>query len=76
MSKIALTPNATGTGVFTISSPATNTDRTLTLPDDYGDGAYQLMHYMAMLGLGRVRLVLVATALVCILRVRQVIMAF
>ena len=29
MSKIALTPNATGTGVFTISSPATNTDRTL-----------------------------------------------
>jgi trimeric autotransporter adhesin len=33
MSKIALTPNATGTGVFTISSPATNTDRTLTLPD-------------------------------------------
>ena len=36
MSKIALTPNATGTGVFTISSPATNTDRTLTLPDITG----------------------------------------
>ena len=36
MSKIALTPNATGTGVFTISSPATNTDRTLTLPDEAG----------------------------------------
>jgi hypothetical protein len=36
MSKIALTPNATGTGVFTISSPATNTDRTLTLPDETG----------------------------------------
>ena len=36
MSKIALTPNATGTGVFTIASPATNTDRTLTLPDEAG----------------------------------------
>jgi hypothetical protein len=36
MSKIALTPNASGTGVFTISSPATNTDRTLTLPDEGG----------------------------------------
>jgi hypothetical protein len=36
MSKIALTPSATGTGVFTISSPATNTNRTLTLPDITG----------------------------------------
>tara|TARA_R110000822_G_scaffold77626_2_gene186314 strand:- start:74 stop:532 length:459 start_codon:yes stop_codon:yes gene_type:complete len=36
MSKIALTPNATGTGIFTISSPATSTDRTLTLPDEAG----------------------------------------
>mgnify|MGYP003672385062 FL=1 len=36
MSKIALTPNASGTGVFTISSPATNTDRSLTLPDEAG----------------------------------------
>jgi hypothetical protein len=36
MSKIALTPNATGTGVFTISSPATNTNRSLTLPDEAG----------------------------------------
>jgi hypothetical protein len=36
MSKIALTPSATGTGVFTISSPATNTDRSLTLPDEAG----------------------------------------
>jgi hypothetical protein len=36
MSKIALTPNAAGTGVFTISSPATSTDRTLTLPDITG----------------------------------------
>jgi hypothetical protein len=36
MSKIALTPSATGTGVFSILSPATNTDRTLTLPDEAG----------------------------------------
>ena len=36
MSKIALTPAATGSGVFTISSPATSTDRTLTLPDEAG----------------------------------------
>jgi hypothetical protein len=36
MSKIALTPSATGTGVFTISSPATSTNRTLTLPDETG----------------------------------------
>ena len=36
MSKIALTPNASGTGVFTIASPNSNTDRTLTLPDEAG----------------------------------------
>jgi len=33
MSNIALTPNASGTATFTIASPATNTNRTLTLPD-------------------------------------------
>jgi hypothetical protein len=36
MSKIALSPNASGTGVFTIASPSGNTDRTLTLPDEVG----------------------------------------
>jgi hypothetical protein len=36
MSKIALTGNASGTGVFTIAAPNTNTDRTLTLPDEAG----------------------------------------
>ena len=36
MSKVAIQGAATGTGVFTISSPATNTDRTLTLPDEAG----------------------------------------
>lgn len=37
MSKIALTPNASGTDTFTIAAPAgTGTDRTLTLPDETG----------------------------------------
>jgi len=36
MSKIALTGNALGTGTLTIASPNTNTDRTLTLPDNTG----------------------------------------
>lgn len=33
MSKIALSSNTSGTGVFTIASLGTNTNRTLTLPD-------------------------------------------
>ena len=36
MSKISIKGAATGTGVFTLASPATNTDRTLTLPDEAG----------------------------------------
>ncbi len=36
MSKISLSPSASGTANFTIASPATNTDRTLTLPDNTG----------------------------------------
>lgn len=36
MSKIALSPHASGTGVFTIQSPNSNTDRTLVLPDEAG----------------------------------------
>jgi hypothetical protein len=36
MSKIALEPNASGSGVFTIASPNSNTSRTLTLPDAAG----------------------------------------
>jgi len=34
MSKIALTPNGSGSGVFTIASPNSNTNRTITLPDE------------------------------------------
>jgi hypothetical protein len=37
MSKIALTPNASGTGIFTIAAPDSNTNRTLTLPDAAGE---------------------------------------
>ena len=36
MSKIALNSSGSGTGVFTISSPNSDTDRTLTLPDESG----------------------------------------
>jgi hypothetical protein len=36
MSKIAFESNVSGTGTFTIASPATNTNRTLTLPDVTG----------------------------------------
>jgi hypothetical protein len=36
VSNIAIQGAATGTGVFTLASPATNTNRTLTLPDEAG----------------------------------------
>jgi hypothetical protein len=37
MSKIKLESNPSGTGTFTIQSPASSTDRTLTLPDGAGE---------------------------------------
>jgi hypothetical protein len=36
MSNITLSANAGGTGIFTIASPSSNTNRTLTLPDVTG----------------------------------------
>jgi len=36
MSKISLKPNASGTGVFSLKAPNSNTDRTLNLPDEAG----------------------------------------
>lgn len=36
MSKIALSPNASGTGTFTVTAPNTNTSYTLTLPETTG----------------------------------------
>jgi len=41
MSKVTIQGAATGTGVFTLASPATNTDRTLVLPDEAGTMALQ-----------------------------------
>jgi hypothetical protein len=36
MSSVKVSGNASGTGIFTIASPNSNTDRTLTLPDATG----------------------------------------
>jgi hypothetical protein len=36
MSKVVITGNASGTGDFTIAAPNSNTNRTLTLPDEAG----------------------------------------
>jgi hypothetical protein len=36
MTKIAIVPNAAGTGTFTIEAPNSNSNRTLTLPDEAG----------------------------------------
>jgi len=36
MSKLKVSGNASGTGVITLTSPNTNTDRTITLPDSTG----------------------------------------
>jgi len=36
MSKISLKPNDSGTGTFTLESPNSNTNRTLSLPDEAG----------------------------------------
>ncbi len=36
MSKVAIVGNASGTGTFTIAAPNSNSDRTLTLPDEAG----------------------------------------
>lgn len=37
MSKVKIEGNASGTGTFTITSPNSSTDRTITLPDATGD---------------------------------------
>ena len=36
MSKISITPDASGSGTFTIVSPNSNSDRTITIPDETG----------------------------------------
>jgi hypothetical protein len=37
MSKIVLSPNASGSGIFTIDSPNSNSNRTISLPDAAGN---------------------------------------
>ena len=37
MTKIAISPNVSGTGTFTIAAPNSNDDRTFTLPDATGE---------------------------------------
>ena len=37
MSRIKIAPNDSGTGIFTIESPNSNTNRTITLPDNAGN---------------------------------------
>jgi len=53
MSKVAIKGADTGTGVFTIESPATNTDRTLTLPDEAGALATEAYVGTQALGVGQ-----------------------
>ena len=37
MTKIAISPNVSGSGVFTLTAPNSNTDRTFSLPDATGE---------------------------------------
>ena len=50
MSNIAIKGGATGTAVFTLESPATNTDRTLTIPDV--DGSIVTANASGNVGIG------------------------
>ena len=51
MSKINLTPNASGTGVFTIASPNSNTNYTINLPEISG-GAFVATDASGNVGIG------------------------
>jgi len=52
MSKIALQGNASGTATFTLAAPATNTNRTLTLPDAAGTIPVKSGSYISTSDLG------------------------
>jgi hypothetical protein len=54
MSKVAITGNASGTGVFTIASPNSNTDRTLNLPDNSGTVLTSASDLVGVTGVGKV----------------------
>jgi hypothetical protein len=54
MSKVQLQGNVSGTGVFTIASPNSNTDRTLTLPDNTGTLLSNATNLAGLTGVGKV----------------------
>ena len=54
MSKVAIKGADTGTGVFTLESPATNTDRTLVLPDEAGTVLTSASSLAGLSGVGKV----------------------
>lgn len=58
MSKVAIAGNASGTGTFTIASPNSNSDRTLTLPDNAGTILTSASSLAGMTGAGKVLQVL------------------
>lgn len=54
MSKVQLQGNLSGTGIFTIASPNSNTDRTLTLPDNSGTLLSNASSLAGLTGVGKV----------------------
>jgi hypothetical protein len=61
MSKVAIKGATTGTATFTIESPATNTDRTLVLPDNAGTVLTSASNLAGVAGVGKVLQVVNAT---------------
>jgi len=62
MSKIALSPNASGSGTVTITAPNTNTNRTIALPDESGTllssgSALPAIDGSALTGVGKVSVI-------------------
>lgn len=54
MSKVQLAGNASGTGIFTIASPNSNVDRTLTLPDNTGTVLTTASSLAGLTGVGKI----------------------
>jgi hypothetical protein len=54
MSSVSIQGNASGTGIFTIASPNSNTNRTLTLPDNAGTVLSTASSLSGLTGVGKV----------------------
>lgn len=54
MSQVKIQGNASGTGIFTVASPNSNTDRTLTLPDNAGTILTSASNLVGLTGVGKV----------------------